>query len=84
MIHAPVREHSRKPDEARERLVTLMGDVPRVELFARNATEGWDVWGNEAPAPIAMPSEPQRFGEWAGAGVTPACSLQHELGGFYD
>lgn len=47
MIHAPVREHSRKPDEARERLVTLMGDVPRVELFARQATDGWDVWGNE-------------------------------------
>lgn len=57
MIHAPVREHSRKPDEARDRLVVLMGDVPRVELFARNATEGWDVWGNEAPAPIAMPRQ---------------------------
>ena len=24
-----------------------MGDVPRVELFARQTTPGWDVWGNE-------------------------------------
>ena len=24
-----------------------MGDVPRVELFARQATPGWDVWGHE-------------------------------------
>lgn len=69
MIHASVREHSRKPDEARERLVTLMGDVPRVELFARAASDGWDVWGNQAPGPITLPNEPQRFGEWAGSGI---------------
>ena len=24
-----------------------MGDVPRIELFARRETPGWDVWGNE-------------------------------------
>jgi N6-adenosine-specific RNA methylase IME4 len=48
VIHAPVREHSRKPDEARERLVILMGDVPRIELFARERVEGWDLWGNES------------------------------------
>jgi N6-adenosine-specific RNA methylase IME4 len=41
------REHSRKPDEARARIVQLMGDIPRIELFARQKTEGWDVWGNE-------------------------------------
>lgn len=53
MINAPVREHSRKPDEARDRLVTLMGDVPRVELFARNKTPGWSVWGNEVESDFA-------------------------------
>jgi N6-adenosine-specific RNA methylase IME4 len=47
IIHAPRREHSRKPDEARDRLVKLMGDVPRLEMFARQATPGWSVWGNE-------------------------------------
>ena len=42
-----VREHSRKPDEIREAIVTLCGDLPRIELFARTAKEGWDVWGNQ-------------------------------------
>ena len=41
------RRHSQKPDETRDRIVQLCGDVPRVELFARQATPGWDVWGNE-------------------------------------
>ena len=51
-IISPIREHSRKPDEAREKIVALMGDVPRVELFARQSTPGWDVWGNEVePSP---------------------------------
>lgn len=40
-------EHSRKPDEVRDRIVELVGDVPRLELFARQKTEGWDIWGNE-------------------------------------
>lgn len=44
---SPLREHSRKPDEIRERIVELLGDVPRIELFARNVPNGWDVWGNE-------------------------------------
>lgn len=36
-IIAPIQEHSRKPDEARDKIVALMGDVPRVELFARRS-----------------------------------------------
>lgn len=47
LIHAPVREHSRKPDEARERLLQLLGHVRRVELFARQPHYGWENWGNE-------------------------------------
>lgn len=47
VIISHVEEHSKKPDEARRRIEALMGDVPRVELFARQATPGWDVWGNE-------------------------------------
>jgi N6-adenosine-specific RNA methylase IME4 len=45
-IFAPRREHSRKPDEARERIVELFGDVPRVELFARETAAGWASAGN--------------------------------------
>lgn len=40
-------KHSQKPDEVRNRIVQLMGDLPRIELFARNKTEGWTCLGNE-------------------------------------
>ena len=36
--------HSKKPDEVRERIIELVGDLPRVELFARQKVEGWDCW----------------------------------------
>jgi N6-adenosine-specific RNA methylase IME4 len=54
-IISPIEEHSKKPDETRDRIVALMGDVPRIELFARQKTEGWDVWGNEAPDCVKLP-----------------------------
>lgn len=47
VIDSEVREHSQKPEEARTRIVQLMGDVPRIELFAREHAPGWDCWGNE-------------------------------------
>ena len=47
IVMAKIREHSRKPDEVRERIVELMGDVPRLELFARECVEGWDMWGHQ-------------------------------------
>ena len=46
-IISPIEAHSKKPDEAREKILRLMGGLPRVELFARQAPPGWDVWGNE-------------------------------------
>ena len=49
LIQSPLRGHSRKPDEIRTRIVKLLGDVPRIELFARERVEGWDAWGNEVP-----------------------------------
>ena len=54
VILSPIREHSRKPDEIRDRIVNLFGDLPRIELFARNTTEGWDVWGNEVESDIEL------------------------------
>ncbi len=47
LIVSPLKGHSEKPGEAREKIVELMGDLPRAELFAREKAEGWDVWGNE-------------------------------------
>ena len=55
VILSPIEQHSKKPDEARERIVSLMGDVSRVELFARQATPGWAVWGNEVESTISFP-----------------------------
>lgn len=50
IIEATTGRHSEKPAEARDRLVRLMGDVPRIELFARVQTPGWSVWGNQIEA----------------------------------
>ena len=44
---ARIMEHSRKPDEIRDRIVALCGDVPRIELFARQRHDGWDCLGDE-------------------------------------
>ncbi|CAM3900263.1 MT-A70 family methyltransferase [Rheinheimera salexigens] len=40
-------QHSEKPSIYRDEIVNLCGDVPRLEMFARTAAAGWDVWGNE-------------------------------------
>ncbi len=45
IVRTAVRDHSRKPDEVRNRIVQLMGDLSRVELFAREKTEGWAAVG---------------------------------------
>ena len=45
LVISPRREHSRKPDEVADRIVQLMGDLPRIELFARQSRQGWFNWG---------------------------------------
>lgn len=57
LVISPVEQHSKKPDEVREKIVALMGDVPRIELFARQQTPGWDVWGNEVENSTALLKE---------------------------
>ena len=47
IIMHPKMVHSAKPKEIRDRIVALCGDVPRVELFARDTCEGWDSIGLE-------------------------------------
>jgi len=46
-VEATKGRHSEKPADVRDRLVQLVGDVPRIELFARQRADGWDAWGNE-------------------------------------
>lgn len=55
VVEAQIREHSRKPDEVRDRIVQLMGDLPRLEMFARPpACEGWDVWGDQIECDVDL------------------------------
>ena len=54
LVEAERTIHSKKPDEVRKRIVELMGDLPRIELFAREKPEGWDVWGNEVESDIKL------------------------------
>lgn len=53
-IISPIEAHSKKPDIVRDKIVALAGDVPRIELFARQETPGWDVWGNEVANSIQL------------------------------
>src|SRR5574343_1128639 len=54
IIYAPIDKHSKKPPETKDRIVRLCGDLPRVELFARQRTDGWDAWGNEVENSIEL------------------------------
>jgi len=61
IIDTPVGNHSKKPAEIRNRIVKLIGDLPRIELFARKPYDmfnesyaGWDVWGNEVESDIEL------------------------------
>lgn len=54
IILEPIGKHSKKPDIVKNKIVELVGDLPRVELFARQKTEGWDVWGNEVESDIEL------------------------------
>lgn len=54
VIYAPIDKHSKKPQETRDRIIRLVGDLPRVELFAREVPEGWDVWGNEVVSTVVL------------------------------
>ncbi len=47
IIDTHIEEHSKKPSIVRDKIIELVGDLPRIELFARQTAQGWDSWGNE-------------------------------------
>ena len=47
VVISHIERHSKKPDEVRKRIVELYGNRPRIELFAREYSDGWDCFGNE-------------------------------------
>ena len=52
-------KHSKKPTQVRDLIVELCGDLPRLEMFARESAEGWDVFGNEAPNSLNINNKDQ-------------------------
>ncbi len=54
VLMSPVQRHSQKPEAIRQRIEKLYGELPRIELFARQKTDGWDVWGNEVESDIEL------------------------------
>jgi N6-adenosine-specific RNA methylase IME4 len=56
IVISHLEKHSKKPDVVREKIVELVGDLPRVELFAREKADGWDSWGNEVDSNIDLVS----------------------------
>jgi len=54
VIMSPREAHSKKPDIVREKIIELCGDIPRIELFAREKTKGWHVWGNDVDSDIDL------------------------------
>jgi len=54
VVMSPVMGHSHKPAIVRDLIVKLMGDLPRIELFARQKVDGWDAWGLEVESDIEL------------------------------
>lgn len=86
IIFSCLGEHSEKPKEIFHRIEELYGDVPRIELFARDAYPGWDSWGNQAPKNSVelRPGEFVRPFDWKDPNSpwNPNNNLQHWQGGF--
>jgi N6-adenosine-specific RNA methylase IME4 len=54
LVSAMRGEHSEKPGEVRERIVAMFPHHRRVELFARERSDGWDAWGNEVQSDVEL------------------------------
>jgi site-specific DNA-methyltransferase (adenine-specific) len=72
LVQAERGRHSAKPPEVRDRIVTLMGNIPRIELFARERVEGWNHWGNEISSDDACSIDANRPCVEHGETGTPA------------
>ena len=55
----PRARHSQKPDVVRQWIEEAFPDASRVELFAREEWDGWDVWGNEVESTAEVEMLPE-------------------------
>lgn len=49
-------DHSHKPEIVRQIIVETFGDLPRIELFARQTEPDWLAWGNEIAGSTTVPT----------------------------
>jgi len=54
IIETQREKHSKKPDIVRKKIVEFAGDIPRIELFAREKVDGWDCFGNEVDSDVQL------------------------------
>ncbi len=71
ILDAPVGAHSEKPPFAHEYAELCWPSLPKIELNARTARPGWDVWGAESP-------EPPRAMRWQGMAGMAAGPMMHK------
>lgn len=62
VIISHIEEHSKKPDIVRHKIIELVGDLPRVELFAREKADGWNAWGNEVDCDLTIEGYREKAG----------------------
>ena len=48
------REHSQKPDEVRSRIEKMFPNQSKIELFARQKSPDWAVWGDEVDSDVVL------------------------------
>jgi N6-adenosine-specific RNA methylase IME4 len=54
LVTHPREQHSKKPDDVRHRIEAMFPEQTKVELFAREKSEGWDCWGNETDSTVEL------------------------------
>jgi len=54
LVNWPREKHSKKPDDVRKRIEQMFPTQDKIELFARNKNEGWDVWGEEVQSDVEI------------------------------
>ena len=78
LFSEPKGRHSAKPAHVAEMIERLWPNTPKIELFARVARPGWDIWGKEAPIEGALTPEIEQWAETIHSETGPACTPASE------
>lgn len=78
-LYAPRTKHSAKPDLFYEQIEKETEARPRLDMFARRAREGWEVFGNQAPDSIDLPVVAEEDPELDDAPLIGNCYDQEDV-----